>query len=96
MSDIRTAKFLRDGDNIVEHRTQDVEPYLEHNKALRSAGIVGSGEMRHAAKIPFVVIETYLATHGITLHEFHANPEHVKRMLNDPALAGYRIWGGRV
>lgn len=52
--------------------------------------------MRHAARIPYVVIEQYLATHGIDLHEFHTNPVHVKRMLNDPALAGFRIWQGKL
>lgn len=93
---ISTAAFHRDGDKIVEHRVQDVEPYLQHTSDLRSAGIVGSSEMRHAAKIPNVVVEAYLAQTGITLHEFMANPVHVKTMLNDPALAGFRIWKGRI
>lgn len=96
MSDIRTVKFHRDGNNIVEHRAQDVEPYLQHCADLRSAGIVGSGEMRHAMKIPHVAVEAYCAEKGITLHEWMANPIHVKTMLNDPALAGLRIWKGRV
>lgn len=96
MSDIRTAKFHRDGNTIVEHRVQDVEPYLEHVKALRAAGITGSSEMRHAAKIPFAVVEAYMAEHDVDLHEIERNPAHFRAMLNDPALAGFRIWSGKV
>lgn len=59
-------------------------------------GETGSATFRHAAKIPFSVIEAYLASAGIDLHEFSINPVHVQRMCNDPALAGFRIWGGRI
>lgn len=57
---------------------------------------VGSSEMRHAARIPFALIENYLAVHQISMHEFQANPAHIKAMLNDPALSHFRIWQGRV
>lgn len=96
MSEIKTTGTWLDDGRTIERRTQDVEPILEHAKALRSVGEVGSNEMRHAARIPYVVIEQYLATHGIDLHEFHTNPVHVRRMLNDSALAGFRIWQGKV
>lgn len=69
---------------------------LEHAAALRSVGEVGSSEMRHAARIPNAIIEKYLADKGIDLHEFHVNPEHTYNLLRDPALAGFRIWGGKV
>lgn len=69
---------------------------LEHVKALRSVGEVGSSEFRHAAKIPTSIIEKYLADKGIDLHEFMVNPEHTYNLLRDPALAGFRIWQGRV
>lgn len=95
MNELRTTLWV-DGETAHVRRSQDVEPILEHAQALRSIGAVGSNEMRHAASFPKVIVETYLNTHGITLHEFHTNPEHVKRMLNDPALAGYRIWEGKV
>lgn len=96
MTDIRTTKMTIDGATVIEQRTQDVEPYLQHVADLRSAGLTGGSEMRHAAKIPHVVVEKYLADTGITLHEFMVNPVHVKKMLNDPALAAFRIWNGKV
>lgn len=52
--------------------------------------------MRHAAKIPASVIENYIQAKGITFQQFMANPAHAREMLNDPALAGLRIWKGRV
>ena len=85
-----------DGRNLIERRSQDVEPVLEQAKRLRSNGMVGSSEMRHAARIPLIEIEKYLALTGITMHEFMTDPAHVKAMLNNPDLSQYRIWTGRV
>lgn len=65
-------------------------------KQLQSAGEVGGSEMRHAAKLPKALIENYCQRHGITLHEWFVNPAHIKAMLNDPELSGFRIWQGRV
>lgn len=59
-------------------------------------GQVGSSEMRHAMKIPTSEIEKYIKDKGITFHEWMANPQHILNMLRDPALAGLRIWQGKV
>lgn len=96
MSDIRTAGYWRDGDNLIVGRSQDVAPLLQHCSDARSAGNVGSNEFRRAASFPKVLIEKYCTDHGITFAEWMANPDHVKRMLRDPALSGFRVWGGRV
>ncbi|MNO09311.1 hypothetical protein D3C81_2323950 [compost metagenome] len=52
--------------------------------------------MKHAASIPFVIIEDYCNKHEITFHECIANKEHMRRMLNDPDLAAFRVWKGKV
>ena len=96
MSEMFTTGVWSEGGAVTMRRSQDVTPYLDEVKALRHAGETGSATFRHAAKIPFGVIENYLATTGIDLHEFNVNPAHLKTMLNDPALAGFRIWSGRV
>ena len=77
-------------------RVQDVEPILDGTFARRASGLTGSGDMRHAASLPMVVVEQYCNDNGIDFREFMNNPAHVKRMLNDPALSKFRVWEGRV
>jgi hypothetical protein len=94
---MKETGFWQDGDNYIERRSQDIEPIIETVKTLQNANAFGSSEMRHAAKIPTSVIENYIKANGIKFEEFMANPEiHGPRLLNDPALAGFRIWKGRV
>lgn len=87
--------YHKDGELIHEIK-QDVEPVLESVKALVSHGMTGDREMRHAARIPDVVIETYCNVNGVTYAEVMQNPIHIKTMLNDQALSNLRIWKGRV
>lgn len=93
--DLETRFHFHDGNMTVE-RIQDCDPIAEYAKAAHNQGHHGSSEMRHAAKIPNVLIEHYCNRHGITYHEWIANPEHIRRMLNDPDLAAFRIWKGKV
>jgi hypothetical protein len=96
MSNLITTGIWYENGNLIERRSCDVAPTLEHTKALRSVGAVGSSEFRHAASIPPVIVEQYMAEKGIDMHELQVNPVHWKNILNDPALAGFRIWQGRV
>jgi hypothetical protein len=59
-------------------------------------GLTGSHEMKHAAKIPKVIVQEYLKRADISMHEFMANDEHISRLLNDPSFSSYRIWQGKV
>jgi hypothetical protein len=93
---VRTTGLWLDGDDLIERRSEDVEPVLEQAKALRSCGMVGSSEFRHAASFPASVVELYKQKAGISHHEFMANPVHIRRMLSDPELQGFRVWEGKV
>lgn len=93
--DIGTKTSLVEGSLVVE-RFQDCTPILEHARALHNEGHHGSKEMKHAASLPFVVVEKYCNDHRITFQEFMSNREHIKRMLNDPSLKAFRIWPGAV
>ena len=95
MSVMETSVSIDNG-NAIFKSTQDCTSILEHTKKLHNEGIHGGNEMRHAARIPQVLIEQYLTQNNILFSEFMSNQVHIKRMLNDPALAGFRIWPGRV
>ena len=97
MSDLGVNRglYLHDG-ALISSTTQDVEPILEHCKARSREGKHGADDMKLAASIPFVIIERYLNDNNITLHEFSGSADHKSRLLNDPALAHFRIWPGRV
>lgn len=93
---MRDTGHWMDGNDLIVRQTEDVEPHLEHAKALRSIGATGSSELKHAAHFPASAIMAYCQKHGIDMHEWAINPVHIRRMLNDPELSGYRVWTGRV
>ena len=82
--------------DITFETTQDAEPILNDAKARHNAGFHGSSEMKHAARLPMVAIDRYCNLNGITFHEFSTDKKHIRAMLNDPDLKGFRIWPGRV
>ena len=93
--DVVSTIALQDG-ALITGTTQDCTPYAERAKAMQAAGLHGSSDMRLAASVPAVLVERYCNQAGIDLAEFNASQEHKKRLLNDPALAAFRIWPGRV
>lgn len=96
MSEVQT-RFLEGADNTFQVlRSQDVTPIADFTKGMQAMGMTGSKDLKHAAEIPMLVVENYMTRHGITFEEFCAEPKHGKALLNDPALAAFRIWEGRV
>jgi len=84
------------GDKLVIENVQDCTPIAEYTKARQREGHHGSSEMRLAASLPLVMVEKYCNDNNISFTEWSANKEHIKRMLNDPALAHFRVWPGKV
>lgn len=95
LGDVVSTIALQDG-ALITGSTQDCTPYAERAKAMQAAGQFGGSEMRLAASVPAVLVERYCNQAGIDMAEFNASQEHKKRLLNDPALAHFRIWPGRV
>lgn len=54
------TRLFMDGDDLIEQRSEDVEPVLETLKGLRGVGLTGSSEMKHAASFPASIVETYM------------------------------------
>ena len=92
---VGTVIAVEDG-ALVTGTVQDCVPYPERAKAMHNAGLSGSSDMKLAASVPFVMVEKYLNDNNITMQDLGRMPEHQKRLLNDPALAHFRIWKGRV
>lgn len=90
-----TVVAVEDG-NLITGTTQDCTPIAEMAKARHNEGLHGSSDMRLAASVPLVFVEKYLSDHNITMQELGKSQEHQRRLLNDPALAHFRIWKGRV
>lgn len=90
------TRVLIDDDRVVVSLTQDCADLAEMTTAMRNEGLHGSSEMRLAARIPDIFIEDYCYRSGITYEEWVQNPEHIKRVLEDPALATFRVWPGRI
>lgn len=79
---------------IVIKRGQLVADHVDYCRARANEGLHGLPDMRLKASIPAVVVEHYLQVHGVTLREFIGNPEHARRIVNDPAFADFRIAPG--
>ncbi len=97
MSEIFTkVHYSHSDDTTTIERMQDCNPILAESAVLRDQGKMGSSEMRHAAHFPAVLVEQYCNDKGITFGEFLRDRAHIKSMLNDPALKGFRVWEGRI
>jgi hypothetical protein len=61
MSDLRRrVLYDHDGDALISHVRQDVEPILDHNRKLRDVDQPNTDGMKHVASIPVVVLEQWL------------------------------------
>ena len=93
---VQTVVALEDG-ALVTGTIQDCTAIAERTKALHNIGFQGpSKDMKLAASIPFVMVDKYLNDNRLTLQEFQRDKAHIRRLLNDPALAHFRVWGGKV
>lgn len=83
--------------DLVVHREADVEPILEHNKALAASGdgYSPSRELRRAASIPMAIVEKWKNELGVDVF----NPDHlpaVRRLLNSNEYLYLRTAPGRL
>lgn len=92
MSAASTRMHFVDGLMVVE-RAQNCTVIADGCKALANE-TEQRGDVRLAARLPDVIVERYCNDNGITLGEFVGNPEHIRRVCNDPALAAFRVWPG--
>lgn len=94
---VTTEVFDLDEQTWHIRRTQDVEPILDANKhdANHAENYTPSRDLKHVARIPFVVAELWRNEHGVDVF----NPSHapaVARLLNSNEWKFLRTGGGRV
>lgn len=94
--DVETSVTPQSDGTIVVQRQQFVADHVDYCRARANEGMHGFPDFKLKASIPVTVIEAYCRINGITLREWQQNKEHVKRMVNDPALADFRIAPGRM
>lgn len=94
--DVQTTATTEADGTVVVKRRQLVADHVDYCKARANEGHHGFKDFRLRASFPVTVIEAYCRANGITLREWHRNREHVRRMVNDPALADFRVAPGRM
>lgn len=82
--------------HVYEEDHANLRAVADHCAALRSAGDTGSGEMKHVARVPAILVQKYINDNGITFAQFMRDPKHAERLLADPAIAHFRVWEGRI
>lgn len=96
IADALQTRIVEEDGKMHIGRFQDCTPILDYAKRQHNEGHHGSADMKHAARIPNVIIERYCNDHGIEFSECMNNRDHMRAMLNDPSLSGFRIWKGNV
>lgn len=81
---------------VHEARMDDLKQVADHCAGLRGVGATGSKELKHAARIPWIIVQKYLNDNGVTFAEFSRDMSHANRMLADPSLSHFRIWEGKL
>ena len=82
---------------VVERKQVGIADHIDYCQARQNEGFHGpSSDFKLKASIPAILVEHYCQQHGITIKEFLGNQEHIRRMVNDPDLAYFRIAPGRM
>lgn len=85
-----------DGNLVIANGETGIQAHVDHLKALSNEGHAQHKGFTLVGSIPASIVNAYCSTNKITFQEFRHNPDHKKRILNDPNLADFRVWKGTV
>lgn len=88
----KVTRFLEaDGKYAIE-TIQDVEPVLEHAKALHNEGhhTRANGD-RHLARIPIVVLDAWAKRRGLGFDDVMRDVRLLEAFMNDPDHSHFRV-----
>lgn len=94
MSDV-VERWGRHDDKIVIQRSQDVQPVLDQNAALRSAGMDNFGKDNWCVgRVPVLVVEQWMKEAGVRWDDPEGFQRVMKRKLLDGEFAKFRVHEG--
>lgn len=104
MDQLITTRYLLEPDgSVTEYREQDVEPILDHNKAVlaehgKGRTYVGKyAEGRLVASIPMIMLEKWRREEGFDVLSPHGcDTKRLLRKLNSPEMKDLRLVRGRI
>lgn len=88
------TRIYTEGDRLIIANSQDCTAILEDAKRRHVEGHHGSADVKHAARIPDVVVLDYCNKNGVSFADFMADPVHIKRLVQHPDNSSFRIWKG--
>lgn len=91
---METKVLLEDGKMTVGY-TEDLTPVAEYAKAMHSAGLTGSKDMKLAGIVHPFMIYAYMHKRGLSFEEA-SSPDHLVNILRDPDNADFRVWKGKI
>jgi hypothetical protein len=98
--DITTVLHYDEGqEKFHVERIQDTEVYVEQARVASeywNSDARKGHEMYYAGSIPNIVVEKFCNEERITFRDFITNPEHCRRLLNNPDYSYLRVWKGKV
>lgn len=86
------TRFHADGDKFHIQTTADVEPVLEHAKALHNEGRHTNpmGD-RHLGRFPMAVLNAWAIAHGVTFDAVMQDVRLLEEFMRDPANDHFRV-----
>lgn len=82
--------------HVYEEDVSALKAHADLCGQVRATNTQAGSDFKHVASVPAVIVMKYIADNGITFADFMSDPKHADRMLNDPALAYFRTWEGKV
>lgn len=84
-----------DSDQVVTIHTSRFDGLTDLTKAMANEGLHGSNEMKLVAIVPPHLPEHCCNVWGITWAEFWSDKKWIKKMLNEPMFADFRVAPGQ-
>lgn len=92
---MRKESWTVDGDKLIRHKQEDVEPVLNRAAELRSNGITSLGkENWHVGSIPKIVLENWVKEAGLRFDDREAVADLIKKKLLSGEFDKLRVHGG--